>query len=250
MFVENLKNLKNIKGDFIGQLALVQYGNQVVKYIYNGKDWLALNNANEAGAPINGSKPYYKSCKEIKKENPNASDGYYTIDPDGSGSIKPFKAYCDMSTTDKAFTFYYVYNGLNTNKRTDRNSCQAIGLMLFAPTSKQHYLAGARYGKKIGVSKLGPLGIYNPTNGPATRRPMNSYDEGGYGMHHYGWKSINGGNFWISSKNNIAEPNGAYTSNCWLGFDYDSNLNVTWYNDGNCGYHYVDYMCMAKDDVK
>ncbi len=96
-FVDDIKKLKNIKGDFTGQLALVQCAGQVVKYIYNGKDWLALNNANEVGAPINGSKLYYKNCKYIKQINPNAKDGVYTIDPDGSGSIKPFKAYCDMT---------------------------------------------------------------------------------------------------------------------------------------------------------
>ena len=97
-FVDNIKKLKNVKGDFTGQLALVQYNGQIVKYVYNGKDWLALNNANEVDAPKNGSRGTYKSCKYIKMAYPNAKDGIYTIDPDGDGGNKPFDVYCDMTT--------------------------------------------------------------------------------------------------------------------------------------------------------
>ena len=44
------------------------------------------------------SKKIYNSCYAIKKENPSAKDGVYTIDPDGKGGVAPFKVYCDMTT--------------------------------------------------------------------------------------------------------------------------------------------------------
>ena len=76
---------------------MVKAGSNVAKYIYDGKYWLALNNANEIGLPENGTLGNFKSCKDIKRANPYAKDGMYTIDPDGEGGNKPFKAYCDMS---------------------------------------------------------------------------------------------------------------------------------------------------------
>ena len=102
-FVDDIKKLKHLSGS-VGQLALVQYKGQIVKYIYNGKDWLALNNANEVGAPKNASLIIYKSCKYIKMANPNAKDGTYTIDPDGEGGNAPFKVYCDMTTDGGGWT--------------------------------------------------------------------------------------------------------------------------------------------------
>ncbi|RDD36937.1 Fibrillin-2, partial [Trichoplax sp. H2] len=37
------------------------------------------------------------SCDEIKKETKTKANGMYLVDPDGPGSIKPFKIFCDMS---------------------------------------------------------------------------------------------------------------------------------------------------------
>ena len=40
-----------------------------------------------------------KSCSDLKSLDPTAQQGNYTIDPDGTGGLEPFIAYCDM--TDK-----------------------------------------------------------------------------------------------------------------------------------------------------
>ncbi|RDD42651.1 Fibrillin-1 [Trichoplax sp. H2] len=37
------------------------------------------------------------SCDEIKKKTKTKANGYFTVDPDGSGPIAAFKVYCDMS---------------------------------------------------------------------------------------------------------------------------------------------------------
>jgi len=48
--------------------------------------------------------PIYASCKAIKTAVPSASDGLYTIDPDGSGGNAPFQTYCDMITDGGGWT--------------------------------------------------------------------------------------------------------------------------------------------------
>ena len=39
------------------------------------------------------------SCSDLKKGNPAAASGNYSIDPDGEGALEPFSVYCNM--TDK-----------------------------------------------------------------------------------------------------------------------------------------------------
>ncbi|MCX6354784.1 MAG: fibrinogen-like YCDxxxxGGGW domain-containing protein [Candidatus Aureabacteria bacterium] len=50
------------------------------------------------------STPVLASCKAIKTAIPTASDGVYTIDPDGAGGSSPFNAYCDMTTGGGGWT--------------------------------------------------------------------------------------------------------------------------------------------------
>ena len=52
----------------------------------------------------------YKSCKEILANNPNATDGIYTIDPDGDGGSDPFDCNCDMTTDGGGWTLVLLSN--------------------------------------------------------------------------------------------------------------------------------------------
>ena len=190
------------------------------------------------------------TCKNYLKNTRNHPSGYYWIKPGN----RVIKAYCDMDNWH-GWTFYAVKNGISTSKVSDNNTCKTLWLMLFAPTSKEHYIAGRNYAKSQWMSSLWPLWIYNPTHNSSSWRansfwahkPMNSYDPNNITT--VWFKSINWWNFWASDKTNVTEPNGDYYRNCWLWFDYDSNLNVRWYNDGRCNYSYRQYLCMAKDDA-
>jgi hypothetical protein len=51
----------------------------------------------------------YKNCKEILLNNPEAPDGVYTIDPDGSGSNVPYICFCDMTTDGGGWTMVGYY---------------------------------------------------------------------------------------------------------------------------------------------
>lgn len=52
----------------------------------------------------------YKSCKEILANNPGATDGVYTIDPDGEGGSDPFDCNCDMTTDGGGWTLVLLSN--------------------------------------------------------------------------------------------------------------------------------------------
>ncbi|OQY54805.1 MAG: hypothetical protein DRR08_16765 [Candidatus Parabeggiatoa sp. nov. 2] len=187
-----------------------------------------------------------KSCKALKEKDNSTLSGVYTIDPDGNGGNEPFEVYCDMESDNVGLTFYLVTNGLTTFKVTDNDSCQELGLKIFAPRTEEDYDRARQYLLSIGAQgSFGPLGVYNPTDGPGTSyTPMNSDHAGTQ----FGWTSTAGDKWWISDRSDISEPSGDYIHGEWLGILYNEAGNVRWYNDAPGGYSYSSYLCMSEDN--
>lgn len=64
----------------------------------------------EVESTTDNSPQIAQSCLAIKTNDSSATDGIYQIDPDGTGSIQPFKVYCDMSSDDGGWTLIFRHD--------------------------------------------------------------------------------------------------------------------------------------------
>lgn len=178
----------------------------------------------------------YTSCNEIHTDQPAATDGMYKIDPDGNGPLGTLTVYCDMTTDGGGYTSYAITGGISTSKRTDANSCTALGLNIVVPRTNAHLHAlVAKYG--ISYFKTSP-GVYGLAAGNYTTCAMNSGDAACAAN----WKAIDNG-AWFLRDQARSEPNGDYTPDCWLSATSIDDHGLI-FNDGSCGYSTgTTYVC-------
>ena len=142
---------------------------------------------------------YPKTCTGVKKEKSTATNGHYTIDPDGDGGMSPFSVYCSFSNSNGEATVFthdvksnevvdgYEAAGSYMRRVTYKNSLSEIVKVIKVSQTCQQYI-------KYTCSKSMLMATYGGKGGP------------------YGW--------WVSRDGNPqyywggADP-GSYSCGCY-----------------------------------
>ena len=222
-------------GDYHANCWLLQYDWNVDNIRFNDGN---CNYSTTRYVCSTNAKPGYEggspaSCADIKRGNPNAPSGDYTINPKGYGNTS---VYCDMTTDGGGYTYKPV-NGRTTYRSTDHNTCKELGMDIVVPRTKAHWSAMiGRYGNSW-------FGVV-----PGISKPLNGGNYTSYAMK-WGsvpdWRASDGGRWWLRDSP-FGEPNGDYYGNCWLNM-YNWDPNNLQFNDYNCNYATSRYMCSTND---
>jgi hypothetical protein len=165
------------------------------------------------------------SCLWIRHLADAKTDGLYWIQPDPK--IKPFQAYCDMTTDDGGYTWLRIDDtSLDNNSNQDAyaSMCAKYGMEIIVPRTKPHALAIKSQNKD---AQPGLINVFPKTNGAT-------------GLSN--WQGMCRGrpcNFWISDSNNANcqgnEPNGdnstSYRLYRYVGSENDCDYGR--WNDAN-----------------
>ena len=200
------------------------------------------------------------SCLVAKQVNPDATDGYYLLDPPNNAG-DPFKSWCDMTTDGGGYTMHKLSTSTQTAAQAE-NTCAALGMQLFIPRTPDHLSSAydvatnGSIGPDASANYLYMLGIYPKNNGDTCQSmPMTSLNP------RCGWEASDQENFFVHWRWDITEPNGDNTTSGSMYYDFqkdgdlapygnrwDGRTHLNWHNDiGGAGYTSSRFMCDVGD---
>lgn len=105
-----------------GQCRKVHNGSSTYHFFIGARaasEWTSFLNNPPAGVTFSNCDATPRSCLDIKKRNPSATSGVYTIDPDGmSNGYSAFQTYCNMDVDGGGWTLVWSNTRGGTNKPT------------------------------------------------------------------------------------------------------------------------------------
>ena len=160
------------------------------------------------------------SCRDLKKGDPAAASGSYSIDPDGEGALEPFSVYCNM--TDKTSV------GVTVISHDSENGTLVIAYEPSGNYSRGIHYTGASLSQLASLTSVSSRAIYQTIMSVITPCYSERADMLGgclgdsTKMTYWGGASPGSGKYACGMNNSCADP--SYGCNC------DANDNV-WRED-------------------
>ncbi len=182
-----------------------------------------------------------KTCLVIKTAIPGATDGEYTVTPDG---IQPFKAWCDMTTNGGGYSFLKRKIAVSNAVQAEAE-CDKFGMNLLITRTPQHVVSAVKVANNPMVlpdanpNYMYIMGIYPKVQGDTcTLKSFASTTP------NCNWRAGDNGPFYVSNRVDISEPNGDNGVTSSMYYSFDVNGVATGYNDINApGYTSATFMC-------
>ena len=204
----------------------------------NHQVWVKLKPGVLMGAPLTkdtaapeAQNTVFRSCKEIKDNDPTARSQFYTIarptltdpaTPSENPTANLLRVWCDMTSDGGGYTSYEITDGIPVSRADAENSCSALGLQLQVWRSAEHRDASiAKWGLDAyqavpGVYGLDAFSLTNAAMSSSSGDPISDARATA------SWQAIDGGDWFVAGTPSADAPSGDYSPGCLLGvLSYD-----------------------------